>query len=138
MVVLDTNVVSEPFKLVLAPSVLDWLDRQAPETLYLTTVSLAELLAGIEVLPQGRRRLELELAFTRQILPLFEGRILQFDAKAAAAFGKVRAGAQAVENTIGFAGGVMAAIAAAQGFALATRNVQDSSGAGVELMNPWD
>ena len=110
-------------KPVPAQAVLNWLDRQAPETLYLTAVSLAELLAGIDVLPQGRRRVELEQAFTRQILPLFEGRMLSFDAKAAEVFGKIRAGAQAVGNTIGFADGAIAAIAAAQGFALATRNV---------------
>ena len=92
-------------KPVPAQAVLNWLDRPAPETLYLTAVSLAELLAGIEVLPQGRRWVELEQAFTRQILPLFEGRILSFDAKAAEVFGKVRVGAQAVGNTIGFADG---------------------------------
>ena len=98
-------------KPVPAQAVLNWLDWQAPETLYFTAVSLAELLAGIEVLPQGRRRVELDQAFTRQILPLFEGRMLSFDAKAAEAFGKVRAGAQAVGNTIGFADGAIAAIA---------------------------
>ena len=138
MIILDTNVVSEPLKPAPAQAVLDWLDRQAPETLYLTAVSLAELLAGIEALPQGRRRLELEQALTRQILPLFEGRILSFDAKAAEAFGKINAGAKAVGNTMGFADGAIAAIAAAQGFALATRNVRDFRGAGVELLDPWD
>jgi toxin FitB len=138
MIILDTNVVYEPLKPAPSQVVLDWLDRQAPDTLYLTAVSLAELLAGIEALPQGRRRLDLEQAVTRQIMPLFEGRILSFDAKAAGAFGKVRAGAQAVENSIGFADGAIAAIAAARGFALATRNVRDFRGAGVELINPWD
>jgi toxin FitB len=138
MIILDTNVVSEPLKPVPAQAVLDWLDRQAPETLYLTAVSLAELLAGVEALPQGRRRLELEQALMRQITPLFEGRILSFDAKAADSFGRVRTGAQSVGNTIGFADGAIAAIAAAQGFALATRNVRDFRGAGVELINPWD
>ena len=137
MIILDTNVVSEPLKPAPAQTVLDWLDRQAPETLYLTAVSLAELLAGIEALPSGRRRLELEQALTRQILPLFEGRILSFDAKAAEAFGKINAGAKAVGNTMGFADGAIAAIASSQGFALATRNVRDFS-AGVALINPWD
>ena len=138
MIILDTNVVSEPLKPAPSQAVLDWLDRQVPETLYLTAVSLAELLAGIAALPQGRRRLELEQAITRQIMPLFEGRILSFDAKSAEAFGKVRAGAQAVGNTIGFADGAIAAIAVAQGFALATRNVRDFRGAGIGLINPWD
>ena len=138
MIILDTNVVSEPLKPAPAQTVLDWLDRQAPETLYLTAVSLAELLAGIEALPKDRRRLELEQAMTRQIMPLFEGRILSFDAKAAEAFGKIRAGAQAVGNTIGFADGAIVTIASTQGFALVTRNVRDFKGTGVELINPWD
>ena len=138
MIILATNVVSEPLKPAPSQVVLDWLDRQVPETLYLTAVSLAELLAGIEALPSGRRRLELEQAVTRQILPLFEGRILSFDAKAAEAFGKINAGAKAVGNTMGFADGAIAAIASSQGFALATRNVRDFRGAGVELINPWD
>lgn len=138
MIILDTNVVSEPLKPAPSQAVLDWLDRQAPETLYLTAVSLAELLAGIETLPQGRRRLELEQAMARQVLPLFERRILSFDAKAAEAFGKVRAGAQAVGNTMGFADGAIAAIATAQGFVLATRNVRDFKGVGVGLIDPWD
>jgi toxin FitB len=138
MIILDTNVVSEPLKPAPAQAVLDWLDRQAPETLYLSAISLAELLAGIEALPQGRRRVELEQAMTRQIMPLFEGRILSFDARAAEAFGKVNARAKAVGNTMGFADGAIAATAAAQGFALATRNIRDFRGAGVELINPWD
>jgi toxin FitB len=138
MIILDTPVVVVALKPAPAQAVLDWLDRQAPETLYLTAVSPAELLAGIEALPQGRRRLQLEQALTRQIMPLFEERILSFNAKAAEAFGKVRAGAQAVGNTIGFADGAIAAIAAAQGFALATRHVRDFRGTGVELINPWN
>ena len=138
MIVLDTKVVLEALNPAPSQVVLDWLDRQAPETLYLTAVSLAELLAGIETLPQGRRRLELERAMARQILPLFEGRILSFDAKAADAFGKIRAGAQSVGNTIGFADGAIAAIASAQGFALATRNVRYFRGVGVGLINLWD
>ena len=136
MIILDTNVVLEALKPAPSQAVLNWLDRQAPETLYLTAVSLAELRSGIEALPQGSRRLELNQAFTRQILPLFEERMLSFDAKAAGAFGKVRAGAQAVGNMIRFADAAIAAIACAQSFALATRNVRDFRGSGVELINP--
>ena len=119
------------------PAVLDWLDRQSPQTLYLTTVNLAELLAGIEVLPQGRRRAELQHALTTQVIPLFEGRILSFDEKAAEAFARIHASAQALGNPISFADGAIAAIASAQGFILATRNVRDFRSTGVELINPW-
>lgn len=138
MIILDTNVVSEPLKPSPDHVVLDWLDRQSPDTLYLTTVNLAELLAGIEVLPQGRRRTELQLALTSKVMPLFEGRILTFDKKAAEAFAQINASAQALGNPISFADGAIAAIASAQGFILATRNVRDFKGTGIELINPWD
>ena len=137
MIILDTNVVSEPLKPLPEHAVLDWLDRQAPQTLYLTTVNLAELLAGIEALPQGRRRTELQHALTTQVMPLFEERILSFDKKAAEAFARINAGAQALGNPISFADGAIAAIASAQGFILATRNLRDFRGTGVELINPW-
>ena len=137
MIILDTNVISEPLKPLPEPAVLDWLDRQSPQTLYLTTVNLAELLAGIEVLPQGRRRAELQHVLTTQVIPLFEGRILSFDEKAAEAFARIHASAQALGNPISFADGAIAAIASAQGFILATRNVRDFRSTGVELINPW-
>ncbi len=137
MIILDTNVMSEPLKPLPEPAVLDWLDRQSPQTLYLTTVNLAELLAGIEALPQGRRRAELQHALTTQVIPLFEGRIFSFDEKAAQAFARIHASAQALGNPISFADGAIAAIASAQGFILATRNVRDFRGTGVELINPW-
>ena len=138
MIILDTNVVSEPLKPSPEPAVLDWLDRQAPETLYLTTVNLAELLAGIEALPQGRRRTKLHQALTAHMMPLFKGRILPFDEKAAEAFALINAGAKAAGNSMSFADGAIAAIASAHGFLLATRNVRDFKGAGVEVINPWD
>ena len=137
MIILDTKLVSEPLNPSPEPAVLAWLDRQAPETLYLTTINLAELLAGIEALPQGRRRTELYRALTTQIMPLFKGRILAFDEKAAEAFALINACAKAAGNPISFADGAIAAIASAHGFLLATRNVRDFRGIGVEVINPW-
>ena len=78
MIILDTNVVSEPLKPKPATVVLEWLDRQAPETLYITTISLAELQAGVEALPMGRRRTALQQA-TTELVAGFEGRVLSFD-----------------------------------------------------------
>ena len=137
MIVLDTNVVSEPLKPAPNPAVLDWLNAQEPQTLYLTAVNLAELLAGVEALPAGRRRDALALALSTQVFALFGGRILPFDAKAAQAFATTNASAQAQGNTIGFADCAIAAITRANGFALATRNVRDFKGAGVSLIDPW-
>ena len=94
MIILDTNVVSEPLKPKPDAAVLNWLDAQDPQTLYITTINLAELLAGIELMPAGRRRTALKSALDSQIMPLFDGRVLQFDAKAAAAFAQINAKVQ--------------------------------------------
>ena len=137
MIILDTNVVSEPLKPAPEPKVLAWLDNQVAETLYLTSVNLAELLAGIETLPVGRRRTDLHRALTEQMMPLFERRILPFDKKAAEAFARINASTRALGNPISFADGMIAAIASVHGFILATRNENDFKAAGIGLINPW-
>ena len=137
MIILDTNVVSEPLKALPEPAVLDWLNAQNPETLYLTTVTLAELLAGVEVMPAGLRRTQLNQALIAQMIPLFEDRILSFDRQAARVFAQINASAQAAGNPISFADCAIAAIASARGFMLATRNVRDFKGSNIEILNPW-
>jgi hypothetical protein len=137
VIILDTNVVSEPLRPAPEPAVLAWLDAQAPATLCMTSITLAELLAGVAALPAGRRRNKLGQALTEQVLPLFEGRVLAFDMPAAHAFAQVQAGAQAAGNPIGFADAAIAAIAGAHGYAVATRNVRDFKGTGVDVIDPW-
>ena len=137
MIILDTNLVSEPLKPTPDAAVLAWLDRQAPETLYLTTITVAELQAGIEILPVGKRRTALQEATTESVAQ-FEGRILSFDQVSAHAFGRVFAGTQAAGNPIHFGDCAIAAIAMRRGFVLATRNVRDYKGSGIELINPWN
>jgi toxin FitB len=137
MIILDTNIVSEPLKPQPDPAVLGWLDRQVPATLYITTINLAELLTGIEVLPAGKRRVQLRDAIANRVMLLFEGRVLLFDQRAAEAFARVTASAQAAGNPIDFADAAIAAIATIHGFMLATRNERDFKGTGVELLNPW-
>ena len=137
MIILDTNVISEPFKPKPDPAVMSWLDAQEPQTLYITTVSLAEMFAGVHKMPEGRRRADLHQLVENKIQSVFENRILAFDMPAAQAFGRVNADACAVGNPIAFADCAIAAIAAARGFILATRNVRDFKGTGVEIINPW-
>jgi predicted nucleic acid-binding protein len=136
MIILDTNVVSEPLKPKPSAVVLAWLDRQAPETLYITAITLAELQAGIDVLPVGKRRTALQEA-TLELIASFEGRVLSFDEPSARAFGRVVAGTQAAGNPIHFADCASAAIATRHGFMLATRNLRDYKGAGIQLIDPW-
>ena len=137
MIILDTNLVSEPLKPKPDAAVLAWLDRQAPETLYRTTIALAGLQSGIESLPVGKRRTALQAA-TIELVAQFEGRVLSFDQDSAHAFGRVAAGTQAAGNPIHFGDCAIAAIAIRRGFMLATRNVRDYKGAGIELINPWN
>jgi len=137
MIILDTNVVSEPLRPQPNRDVLDWLDRQSPPTLYLTTINIAELWTGIEMLPAGRRRTQLQKLMSTDVLPLFDNRVLTFDKDAAIAFASVAAKAQATGNRIDFTDCAIAAIATTRGFMLATRNTKDFKGSGVELLNPW-
>lgn len=137
MIVLDTNVVSEPMKTNGNPAVLAWLDRQVAETLYLTSTSLAELLVGIEILPDGKRKDGLGAALVELVEVLFAGRILPFDAAAATHYGPIIGRARAAGRAISVGDGQIAAIAAAHGFKVATRDTAPFIAAGVEVIDPW-
>src|ERR1017187_2507412 len=119
MIVLDTCVVSEPMKAGADPAVAAWLDRQAAETLYLTAMNLSELLLGIELLPEGRRKSGLGAALRELLERLFGKRFLDFDREAAVAFSVLVSRASAKGFAISVADGQIAAIAAVHGFAVA-------------------
>jgi predicted nucleic acid-binding protein len=137
MIILDTNLVSEPLKPLPHPGVVHWLNAQEPTTLFITSINLAELLAGVETMPQGKRRDALALALANQVGALFEDRVLNFDVRAAQCFAACLAGAQAQGNPVGFADCAIAAIAKTKGVMVATRNVRDFLGLGVEVIDPW-
>ena len=137
MIILDTNVVSEPLKARPDHHVLGWLDRQAPATLFLTAISVAELWAGIELLPSRMRRSQLQDAMHTQILPLFEGRLLGFEPDDALAFAGIYVKVKLAGHAIDFADCAIAAITSKHRFLLATRNQKDFKGTGIRLINPW-
>ena len=89
MILLDTNVVSEPMRSKPDQNVLAWLDAQAAESLYLTTISLAELLLGIASLPTGKRRKALAAALEKQIVARFGERIVPFDINGAQTYAEI-------------------------------------------------
>lgn len=138
MIVLDTSVLSEPMRANADPAVADWLDRQPPDTLYLTTVTLAELLLGLELMSLGLRRSRLEARIGEVIDAFGERRTLAFDARAARVFAVSVARARAAGHTIGVADGQIAAIAAAHGFSVATRDIAPFIAAGVPVIDPWN
>jgi predicted nucleic acid-binding protein len=137
VILLDTNVVSEPLKATGDTNVLAWIDAQMIETLYLSTISLAELRFGIASLPEGKRRDALHFSLEQRVLPLVAGRILPFDDPASQSYATLRARARAGGHAIAPADGYIAAIAAANGFAVATRDTSPFDAAGVAVINPW-
>ena len=138
MILLDTNVVSEPMRRMPDRRVIDWLDEQAIETLFLSTISLAELLLGIESLPAGRRRRALATALEQQIIGLFGDRIILFDVAAAEAFAKVVIRARGQGHAISVPDGQIAAIAAVHDLNVATRDKRPFEAAGLVVINPWN
>jgi len=138
VIVLDTNVVSELMKDAPQPEVLAWAKGQARDTLFITTITEAEILAGIAVLPEGRRRRALAAAAEHVLDFSFAGRILPFDSAASHAYGFIVADRRVVGRPISTQDCLIAAIARAHGAGIATRNVSDFEGCGVEITNPWD
>jgi toxin FitB len=138
MIILDTNVVSEPMRPNGNPAVRAWLDRQLAETLYLTATSLSELLVGIDILPKGKRKKGLDAALSELLDMLFGSRILPFDRAAAIAYAPLVSRARATGHSISVADGQIAAIAAIHGFTVATRDTAPFIAVGVPVTNPWE
>ncbi|GAB3302954.1 PIN domain-containing protein [Epidermidibacterium keratini] len=138
MIIVDTNVISEPLRPRPAEAVLAWLDDQAIETVYLTTITLAEIRFGIASLPAGKRQRTLRTRFDDEMLELFGDRILSFDRVAAEEYGDLRARAVSRGLAIGDLDAMIAAIAAARGFAVATRDVRPFIDAGIQVVNPFE
>ncbi|MDE2007696.1 MAG: type II toxin-antitoxin system VapC family toxin [Rhodospirillales bacterium] len=136
MILLDTNVVSEAMKPEPAPAVRAWLDAQAAETLYLSSVTIAELMFGIGALPRGRRRDKLAAALD-DALALFVDRILPFDTAAARRYADLAVRARVAGKGFPTPDGYIAAIAAAHDFAVASRDRSAFTAAGLSVIDPW-
>jgi len=138
MILLDTNVISEPLKLAGDVGVLSWIDAQMIDTLFLSTITLAELRFGIAALPPGKRQDTLQTSLEQRVLTLFAGRILPFDEAASGAYATIRARARAGGVAIANADGYIAAIAQSHGLMVATRDTSPFEAAGLKVINPWD
>ena len=137
MILLDTNVVSEAIKPDSHPSVRAWLDAQVAETLFLPSITVAELLFGIGALPEGRRK-TLLAARIDGLLDAFAGRILPFDTSAAQAYANLAVRARAAGKGFPTPDGYIAAIAAAHGFSVASRDKSAFRAAGLKVIDPWE
>jgi predicted nucleic acid-binding protein len=136
MILLDTNVVSEAMKPKPNPAVRNWLDEQAAETLYLSSVTVAELMFGIGALPRGKRKDKLA-ATLDGVLELFTTRVLPFDTEAARRYADLAVKARAAGKGFPTPDGYIAAIAASREFAVASRDTSAFIAAGLIVIDPW-
>ncbi|MBZ5794334.1 type II toxin-antitoxin system VapC family toxin [Burkholderia contaminans] len=137
MILVDTNVISEPLRREPSAAVIEWLDAQNVETLFLAAISLAEIRLGVAVLPEGRRREWLHQSIEQRVLPLFRGRILPFDDAASKAYASLRARARAAGAAIAPSDGFIAGTAEANGLIVATRDVTPFEAMGIRVIDPW-
>lgn len=140
MIVLDTNVISEMAKPrpKQSASAGAWLEAQLVENLCVTSVTYAELLAGLYVVPDGKRRRAMVAATDAVVMVDLDGRILPFDAGCAGAFARISAERRVRGLSTHTADLQIAAIAMTYGAAVATRNVADFGAEGLVVINPWD
>ncbi len=138
MIVLDTNVVSEGMRPAPNAAVESWLQTVDPTDLAVTTITVAEILYGIALLPRGRRRLDLELRFKSFVAQVIEDRVLAFDSAAAEHYAAIAAARRAAGRPTSQSAAMVGAIAAAQGAMMATRNVTDFADFGVPVVDPWN
>lgn len=136
MILLDTNVISEPLR-GADGRVVAWIDAQRIETLYLSAITVAELRFGVAAMPAGKRRDALHDQIEKRVLPLFTGRVLPFDLAASQAYAELMARARNDGLAIGVADGLIAAIARVHAFSLATRDTGPFEAAGLAVINPW-
>jgi predicted nucleic acid-binding protein len=138
MIVLDTNVLSEMLRTAPADPVKLWVKAQLPNDLYTTAICEAEMLYGLALMPTGRRRTTLERAVEAIFAEDFAGRILTFDSAAAKAFARIASERRRSGRPISDFDAQIAAIAASQRAAVATRNVDDFVDCGVGVISPWE
>jgi toxin FitB len=137
MILLDTNVISEPLRRSPDGRVIRWIDAQPLETLYLSAITIAELRAGVALLPSGKRRHGLHDSLEQRVLPLFAGRVMPFDTLCTQAYAELIVKARKSGVAIAAADGYIAAIAAANGLSVATRDIAPFKAAGVKVIDPW-
>jgi len=137
MILLDTNVVSEPLRHGPEARVIEWIDAQPLETLYLSAMTVAELRAGVALLPTGRRQAALHENLEKRVLPMFVGRVLPFDLACTSAYAALLAKVRKAGGGIETADACIAAVAFANGFTVATRDTSPFQAAGLAVINPW-
>jgi len=137
MIVLDTNVLSEALKPSPSGMVLRWLAAQESSAVFISTITQAEVLYGIEVLPAGKRKMRLAAVIEKLFSEEFQGRILSFDEDSARVLSKIVTGRETAGRPISQFDAMIAAIARSRGAAVATRHINHFEHCGIRVINPW-
>lgn len=137
MIIIDTNVVSELASRRQDPRFVLWFDRHVGRDLFLTATVVGELVRGVALLPQGRRKDELTTSVIDMILQDFADFVVPFDRLAAYEWGYLAAQQKNLGRTLSFGDSQIAAVCLAKGASLATRNTSDFEGLGIDLIDPW-
>jgi predicted nucleic acid-binding protein len=135
---LDTNIPSELTRLRSEPKVEAWLDAADDEQLFLSVVTLGEILKGLTILPDGKRRDQIENWLENTLRPWFEGRVLPVDVAIAERWGMLAGQCHLKGMPLNMTDGLIAATALEHDLTVVTRNVKDFKGLGVQVLNPWD
>ena len=138
MIILDTNVLSALMRKAPEAVVVDWLDRQPADSVWLSSITVFETRFGLALLPKGRRRNALERAFETVLTDDLANRVLDFDAVAAAAAAQLAADRQRAGRTVDLRDTLIAGIALARRATIATRNTKHFEGLDVPVISPWD
>jgi len=137
MILLDTNVISEAMNPRPDPQVIAWIDSQDPDQLWTCTIVIAEVLSGLDLMPDGNRQKQLRERADRMFLNIFAGRIFDLDLAAATVYGRVLKIRKSMGRPIDEMDALIAATALAHGATLATRNIPDFEHCAIPLVNPW-
>ncbi len=137
MIIVDTNIVSEFMTSPPTNTVLEWLNAQDTASLYLTTISIAEISYGLRIMPEGKRRLLLQDRFEQFVINAFKTRILSFNEAAARVYGDILGFRRGLGRPMSTLDGQIVAIARSNGFAVATRNTKDFEHCGLDVINPF-
>lgn len=138
MILLDTHVLSECLRPQPDSAVLNWLSRQPRASLFTATMVEAELLYGVQLLPEGERKVQLLQAVQAIFNEDFAGRVLSFDREAAQAYAVIASARKTAGKPISQMDAMIASLAQTRGATLATRNTKDFVDCGIELVNPWN
>jgi toxin FitB len=137
VIVLDTNVLSALMRTKPDALVVDWLDRQPADSIWVTSITVFEARFGLALLPKGKRRRSLERAFERVLTEDFSSRVLSLDEMAAATAGQLAAERQRAGRVVDLRDTLIAGIAQARRATIATRNTRHFEGLDVPVVDPW-